>query len=596
MGASIGTLTATIDARTDPFEKGLQKGGRSLRGFAADAETASNAAARNFDKMGRGFGTSMGELAKGARMGVAGLALLSDAGSQVSGQFGQLAGSILTGFGAGGPLGAAIGGGASLFHLLASSISSAKDQAEKLAQVEATRALKARTDAAERAKHQAEYTRGLMDELELLNAGSDAERAKILRGRTLSTAREKGGINSEMTQKAILDREREIEQAKAVADAQAKARADVAAYNEAKAAGFAAESKAYGDRRAAMADEAREFTRRAALNAEALKHDGERQKIAELRKAGLANEANAMQAALDLVIQRERAEANVNAKIREREEATRRLDELNRAMARDAEEEAAKRRADGAIQMQLMLNSTDYATKKSWGEKPPVERLDSRDPTGGWTPGAGMGPLAMAREAKKQAAQNERWKRHADNLRAESRERMGLVDAGWSAPGADVQPRKRVKFTGPAGVVRNDDGTVWEPGQDDPSRIRGRFGVGGSGRDGERPGPPTISPSGENTPYVDGRMGEAAARLSDAQGQIREETTKVADKLDETTTAAQQTADGLTAAATAGAGLLTVMQSQVEAMAQIATVVADMKKVQDQMLTTMTQAAQIAGP
>lgn len=602
--SSIGVLEANVVARVDQLEKDMKKAGRSLRGFASDAELASTDTARNFEKMGKGFGTSMGELSKATRLGVAGLALLSQSGNETAGSFGQLAGGLVTGFAVGGPVGAAIAGVTSLMNLYGKSVAEAREEEAKRAAAHAAYVAKEQEAAKARAESEADYRKGLQKQIDLARvANSPTATRMVKRDQAIAEGFARGGAGGAADARELEDlNEKNRLAAEAAARLERMVEADRAL------------GKAEAERRTGLRLESEEYLRRAGLTAEQLKHDGERQKIAELMKAGLGAQAAAMQTVLDATIAREQAEAKYAEKVKEGAEALRRSAEQQRRWEKEASEAAAKRRADEAAALEQKRAAADlalvimereadaYRQKQQFAQKAPVERLDSRDPTAGWTPGSSMGPMAMAREAKRQARQQERFQRHADNLRAESRERMGLVDAGWSAPGADVLPGKRVKFTGPDARVRNDDGSLWEPGQVDGS-LRVLNPGSGSARDGSVPPAPGAVTEGAGFAAIDGRMGEAARGLEGARASM----TQAIEAAGRVGDAAKGAADKITEAGDKlGEGL-----DQVESMSDtvgrfgekvvlvyggLSNELSDLKARFDSYMQKLSDAAQVAGP
>jgi hypothetical protein len=148
--SSAGTIKVHVGADVSGVTAGMQKGGEELARFRQRVERESTAVSAAGEKMGRGFRVSGGEISKSVRAGVAGLALLSQAGSGVAGDLSRLAGGIATGFAVGGPAGAAIAGIAEGFNFVARRISGAREETEKFARAQAEAAAKAREVAAEK--------------------------------------------------------------------------------------------------------------------------------------------------------------------------------------------------------------------------------------------------------------------------------------------------------------------------------------------------------------------------------------------------------------------------------------------------------------
>ncbi len=573
----LSILARARDEASAVFKKMGAEGQRAMDGVATSSRRASD----GIERLGRGGGAHMGTLQRSAGQVATGLFMLGTAADGAAGKVGQLIQHGIGGFAAGGPWMAGLSVASSLFGILTSETTRAREEQEKLAAAGRAAAAESRRAAEEKTRQQREYVSSLQEEIDLIAAGNDpAKRKSISDKRRVEEAGASGGLSGEKAMKGKIS----LEDFRDSSRERVRAERDAAAAIERAMEADRALGQSEANRRIGLRKDAEEYVRRASLSAEQLKHDGERQKIAELMKNGYTEQARAMQSALDATIARERGEAAVRARMDEQVESLRALDEKERQMARSRAEEAQKRKADGEIAMKLMLNTTDESVRMKWKtEKAPVERLDSSDPTGGWAPGSSMGPLALAREAKRQRSRDERNQRHADNLRAESNERMGLVDAGWFAPGADVQPRKREKFVRPGGVARNDDGTIYVPGQTEED-LRGpglRRGGGGRARDLNPRGPST--PSAEDTPYVDGRSGEGAKELGDAVSRGAEGAKGADDSLKQVAADAKSMADSLD-------GIKASSEEAAGTTAEMATAAQDAAAKQGEVVTALTSA------
>ena len=571
----LSILARARDEASPVFRKMGAEGRRALDEVTAGSRRASD----ELGKVGKNGALHMETLKRSAGQVATGLFMMGTAADGVAGKLGQLVSHGAGAFAAGGPWMAGLSLATSLFGILTDRTARAREEQEKLAAEGRKAAEETRRAAEEKTREQQAYVRSLQEEIELLGAGADAgARKSIVDRRRIAAAGESGGYAGEQAMKSRI----KAEDFTASSKERVAAEKDAAAAIEKAMEADRALGQSEANRRIGLRKDAEEYVRRSNLSAEQLRHDGERQKILELQKAGLAEQARAMQAALDATVARERQEQAVRARMDEQRESLRAIDEQERQMARDRAQEAQKRREENALALVLMEREADlWRQKQQAAQRATPERLDGRDSTGGWSPGSGMGPLATAREAKKQRARDERNQRHADNLAAEDRERMGFIDAGWVAPSADVRPRKSIKFKGPGGLVRNDDGSLYVPGQDDEARgPRPRRGGAGAGRDGSYGGPPVTSPSGENTPYVDGRaLGDAVAQgAAGAKG--------ADESLKQVTTDAKAMADSLEGIKVSSEQSSSSLQEASATLTQVATKEAEANAVLDNLKET----------
>lgn len=152
VGSSIGTLTATFEARTGEFEKGTRAAGESLRRFRQGAEQEARATERAMDRMGNRVGVSMSTISRGVRAGVTGLALMSNQSESTAGALSRVIGAGAAGSAAGpwGALGLAAAQG---FQELVQSQDRAETKAKQIADVYADMAKEARNVALAQMDH-----------------------------------------------------------------------------------------------------------------------------------------------------------------------------------------------------------------------------------------------------------------------------------------------------------------------------------------------------------------------------------------------------------------------------------------------------------
>lgn len=487
--ANIGTLSVSLTARTDEYERKMKASRAAVRDFGTEAANSAKRGGDALEGLGRKGGVSFEALSKGSRSAVAGILELGGAAGRTAGPVGGLIGNLVQGFGQGGMIGLGISAVTGLIGLLGQESERAREAERKAAEERQRAAEKAQADAerareaaAQRAKAQAEYQDNLRREIELLNARSESERRSIENAHKLADARERGGAAG-----AALERERQAaEEQKRYRDEAAKADEDAAKRREAAArqAEQAAQAQAERERdvREQLRKQVEERLRIASLTEEQKKHAQDLGLIEKARAAGLKQEADALEGYVKQLLEAEKA-------TKARTEAEKLLEQARKAAEhaqgevdkqKKADEDKKQARADYIAQLResLLLAQAETEEKKKQIERehelavarmkggkeaedlvkqkhqaddkaearakaprqadsgPPSTNLEDYDPA------SGVGPNTWLREQKKARRKYEKNKRNLANLKAEKRSRatMGEGEEGlweWGLTGGE---------------------------------------------------------------------------------------------------------------------------------------------------------------
>lgn len=459
---SAGTLTVGVVAPTSVLDQNMKQGEQIVQRFRRSFEDQARAVARSSDRMGEAAALSGTSMAKGLRAGVAGLALLSQASDGVAGDFTRLAGNIATGFAVGGPAGGAVAALSEGFAFVAKRIRDGREEAEKMrvavARIESERRQQESASAVAAARAIGKKFESLREfQLEQARlakrAGMTPEQlAQADREDEIKKARETWG---EAGVQSVRDRQA----AEAAGGARGKEAADVAERRRSVEDGV---NRSLGERERMLRIEAR-------LAPELLRWASDYAQIQDLIASGQTEQANRLKAIV--ADEQRRAKAVADAEkakgdAKRTAEAQSRLDadaarrvrdlqaqtDLERLLNRQADE-----RNDAAAQgvkLGELLKSQAYevallktreaneaervraATERQAEAQRDVasqikraaEEQKAADAAAARTAqmnafGAGYGPLAQARDAKRRNANMARFKNHADNLAAEARAR-----------------------------------------------------------------------------------------------------------------------------------------------------------------------------
>lgn len=650
MGASIGTLTATIDARTDPLEKGMKQAGRSLRGFAADAEAASNAAARAHGNAVNKIGIGNEVAKRSFGQVVSGVVLMTTSMKDV-GPVGQAASNALGAFLAGGPISAGVSLLASGFNLLGKSVRDSAEEADRAAQkhIASIKEMQKASEDYEKSRHDAAVrAEALRQGKDPSNFAEDASRATDIDtrrkaiaglegGREAGTARigmlrarlagldarpgtsgvgERQGMRDEIAEiETRLKQEQEqiAEHWKVIARIEADAR-------QARATRAQAEDRTEKDRLLKAQEEFEERMAEVRRRAPAMREQGDReyesregakaakeladalkqrmettsreyetvQKIIDSEQRRLAITSD-MLPYLELLQAREQAVANHQAdQVAQLDSIIARKKEIAGATERQAKAEAALKAAQGEVSR--AQDAARRVSEKSTeapapGAAPagsgaaPGDTGPGRTLTGGgpgvWFEQQAMGPLAAARQAKKDARQQRKWKRHADNLAAERRESMsyGTIQDGGFDP-----------FASDLGSVMDQ----YKPGGGKPKAGPMVFGSSMASDD--------QAAANQRMNEALDRQRDAALALQKAQEDTAAKSGEVAGKMGETAASAQEGATAMGETATVATALATAVAGTTDATRLVLDVLTGLKTQFDDLNAQLIQAAQIAGP
>ena len=652
MSGTLRNLRTTATAEVSNLEQGMRRAAAATRQVGTAAEETSRRGSRAMDDLGRRGGVSLGVVGKGAREASVGLLQMGDAAGATSGKVGGLLSGMVSGFAGGGLIGLGIGAVTGAIALLGSRSEDTRKEQEKL-RAEQEKAAASAREAAQRATEAAEQKakelQQIRDEIDLINARTEAERRGVENRIASRKAGEKGPefAGLETKKQDAEDRRRARE-----ADDQAA---------EASAARSKRDAEAIAELQRRAADAQKELTKRLeeqarhefevmTLTAEQLKTKERAKLIQDLLTAGKKEDAEAIRQAIEYEKQMKGREENAKAQkqaaeetrreqekqeesrkrladsadreverlhnerallaagteeLRKREERHQRVNELMKEYGAEARKVLVEQQrlwaeedAHDAKQKAADTKSTTGkgATKADSG--PPSTNLDDYDPAGG------TGPNAWLRQQKKAKKQYDKNKRHANNLRAEKRG-MGIRLEDWGdyfswTRSYDPDAKKRASGSGDDGLsAGTPDAPPAGPGKGD-----------GPPQPPTYPShPPVITSGGDGAPQNDGAAAQEAAKAlgdtaaaskaaAEAVGQLAAPAKDAADGAQKTAEAAtglqapvQELATGLTSAAE---GLDAVKVTVVEAVTGITQVVKAVNDLQGEMTKLKNALDQLA--
>jgi len=653
VSGTLRNLRTTATAEVSNLEQGMRRAAAATRQVGVAAEETSRRGSRAMDDLGRRGGVSLGIVGKGAREASVGLLQLGDVAGATSGKVGGLLSGMVSGFAGGGLIGLGIGVVTGAIALLGSRSEETRKEQEKL-RAEQEKAAASAREAAQRATDAAEQKakelQQLRDEIDLINARTEAERRGVENRIASRKAGEKGpefgALETKKQDAETRRRAREVEDQAAEASA-ARSKRDAEAIAELQRRATDAQKELTKR----LEEQARREFEVMTLTAEQLKTKERAKLIQDLLTAGKKEEAEAIRQAIEYEKQmkgrEEKAKEEKKAAEETRHEQERQAEAQGR-LAKAADEQVEKLRNERA----LLAAGTEELRKREerwqrvkeimkeygaearkvlveqqrlWAEEdahdakqkaadtkgtkgkgatkadsgPPSTSLDDYDPAGG------TGPNAWLRQQKKAKKQYDKNKRHVANLRAEKRG-MGIRLEDWgdyfsSARSYDPDAKRRK-----AGA-----------GEDDPSGMPGGPPAGGPGPGGDaapRPPsypehPPVTTEGGDGPPSgsTDGAaeatkaLGDTAAATqaaADAMGQLAAPAKEAADGAKKTADAAtaldapvKELATGLTSAAD---GLDAVKSSVGEAVTGITQVVKAVNDLQGEMAKLKNALDQLA--
>jgi len=524
MPGSAGTLNVTVGASTGALEQGMKRGEDVVRRFSRTAQQEAAAVERSSSRISGAFGLSSEKM--GRSLGTAAGGLLMLAGS-AEGAAGTIGGTLARSFGAlaaGGPaalgvtlLGEGIG-------LIGRRSREAAAEAERLRAVAARAAEEERASAVARAKAHADYVGNLRRELDLLQQGVVSERtrreeAQRARVRAAGDADFAAGRGLTGTTAASIARSINV-----VEDQRAGIRAlyDQLKINDDAATKRMEDARRLGDiesdRKIALRQGVEDLVAQSKATAEQRAHWAEIQRIAEMRRLGMRDDAALAQRALDATLRREEAEKRAAASKQEEEAFQRRAAEVQARMDREAI--AAKQKqldlAEEAVRIQLDAQAQQSEAYKRFvqAQDDAARKRQERDQNYA----SGRGPLSMARDAKRAARNIARFQRHEDNLSAEARDRLGygtISDGGPDPFAFDLgsiyarqAKAKPVYPYLPPGLL--------SPPPPDPAAGFDFFGAAGGAGGGSSVSRGRVTTEGNANPIIDGRVGAALQSAADA--------------------------------------------------------------------------------
>lgn len=474
---SAGTLSVAVVAETEQLKPSLDKAGRMVSEFAGKYRTSAEATSRAADMMGRTASLSAEKAGRAFGVAAGGLAMLAGSAEGVAG---TLTGTLARAFGAfaaGGPIALGVTVVADGIGWIGKRSSEAAAQAERLRQAHARQVEAERAASQERSRAHAKVMSDLQAEIDAIGRKNELEVDKRARGQSarLTAAQDadfaagkdlKGPTAASLARRANAAedadaRARRFNEDFAAGRAQADARNDAA-----NAAGWA-----QADRKVALRQQLEDAIALSKATEEQRKHWAEIQRIAELRRLGMKAEAEVAEKLLATTIAREEAEKGAAerkkvaaAQTRANDDAARRVRDLsaetdlermqNRhadernalaaqgvklgetlkaqayelALFKTEEANAAERaRAAAEGQAAATAQAAQAARYYAEGQRQAADAAARASQMN--TYGAGYGPLAQARDAKRRNANIARFKNHADNLAAEAPLGYGTVGA-----------------------------------------------------------------------------------------------------------------------------------------------------------------------
>jgi len=595
VSGTLRNLRTTATAEVSNLEQGMRRAAAATRQVGVAAEETSRRGSRAMDDLGRRGGVSLGVVGKGAREASVGLLQLGNAAGATSGKVGGLLSGLVSGFAGGGLIGLGIGAVTGAIALLGSRSEETRKAQEKL-RAEQEKAAASAREAAQRATDAAEQKakelQQIRDEIDLINARTEAERQGVENRVALRKAGGKGPehrkLESEKQDAEERRRAREVEdQAAEASAARSKRDAEVRAELERRAA------DAQRELTKRLEEQARREFEVMTLTAEQLKTKERAKLIQDLLTAGKKEEAEAIRQAIEYEKQmkgrEEKAKEEKKAAEETRHEQERQAEAQGR-LAKAADEQVEKLRNERALlaagteelrkreerwqrvkeimkeygaearkvlkEQQRLWDAEDAhdAKQKSGDAKakskgstkadsgPPSTSLDDYDPAGG------TGPNAWLRQQKKAKKQYDKNKRHVNNLRAEKRG-MGIRLEDWgdyfsSARSYDPDAKRRKSAAG----------------EDDSSGMPGGPPAGGPPPGGDAaPRPPSypehppVLTEGSDTPSRGSTDG--AAEATKALGDTAAAAKQAADSLGALAPSAKEAADGARKTADAATAL-----------------------------------------
>ncbi|MBL9088445.1 MAG: hypothetical protein JNM10_14995 [Planctomycetia bacterium] len=575
MSGTLRNLRTTATAEVSNLEQGMRRAAAATRQVGTAAEESSRRGSRAMDDLGRRGGVSLGVVGKGAREASIGLLQLGDTAGATSSKVGGLLSGMVSGFAGGGLLGLGIGAVTGAIALLGSRSEETRKEQERL-RAEQEKAAEQARDAAQKARDAAEQKakdlQQIRDEIDLINARTEAERRGVEDRIASRKAGEKGPDYAKLEaqkQDAEARRRAREEENRAAEESAARSKRDAEAIAELNRR--AAEAQKELTKR--LEEQARREFEVMTLTAEQLKAKERAKLIQDLLTAGKKEEAEAIRQAIEYEKAVKGREDKAKEEKKAAEEARReqeRQAEAHDRLAKAADEQVERLRNERALlaagteeirkreerwqrvkeimkeygaearkvlveQQKLWAEEDARDAKKqadaqataSKGAKAKATKADSGRPSTSlddYDPGSGMGPNAWRREQKKAQRQYDKNRHHVNNLRAEKRG-MGISLDDWGG-----------YFS-------------WARSYDPDAKKRG-----GAGEDDQSGGPP--APPGGPNPNGDGPLvpptypsHPPAITPGDAAGPQSGGAQEAQQALDATATATKQAADSLGAIA-----------------------------------------------
>lgn len=281
------------------------------------------------------------------------------------------------------------------------------------------------------------------------------------------------------------------------------------------------------------------------------------QDILQKREEAILGGLNDQVAALDAILERKQRQAELAKVTAEAEKAAAGFAQAQAAADRQAASDAKRQDAAEA------RGSKGGGAGGDGGGGPGPS-------WGGFTGGASMGPLAAAREAKRQQRQQRRWQNHADNLAAEGRERMGATIDDFGPVGFGVDESGMNPSHQPRAPKQEMTFSKQEGSDEGAAALK------------------ALNEAALANNIAQAKVAEAARAAADATGETASKAGEVATAGQDTATAADQAAVSLAEAATAGAA---AAASLVAFAPSIATLVKGLKDITDAVATMQAAAS-----
>lgn len=641
---SAGTLTVGVVAPTAVLDQNMKQGEQIVQRFRRSFDDQARAVERSSSRMDAGFKLSSEKMSRAFGVASGGLLMLAGSAEGVAGTVGGSLARAFGSFAAGGPIAAGVSIVSDGIAWIGKRSREAAAEAEKLREVQARQAAEAKAASERRRSDHQAYLRGLQDEIDALGRRNELEvdrRARTQAARLQAAGDADFAAGKDLTGPTAASRARELNRAEdadararrfndefAAGRAQADARSDAA-----NAAGWAAT-----DRKVALRRELQDALRLAEATDEQRRHWADIQRIAELRRAGMEAEAQIAEQLLATTLKREAAE-KAGQEAKRRSEAQGRADgdaarrvrdlqattEMERLLNRHADErnalasqgvklgevlkaqayelaqlktreanEAERARDATERQAEAQANAAQQARFYADQQKEAASAASRASQMN--TFGAGYGPLAQARDAKRRNSNIARFKNHADNLAAERRETSAYGNVGAPQFDADGNPigiadpfafdlgsvfsRRSSRKKSPSDYQFTAPG-LFNPAYQFPEPAAPGMGPGGGGGGPTFNGPGMGSPTTPSNPEATdmrgaaGDMraaGDAAKQASDDTKAAADETKAAADKFEQLAGATKDLAaavgpafDAAMAAAEEALDIANSVKSQLEA-------------------------------